>query len=159
MSSRSSRGVAPVVGVVVLVAVTVLLAAVVGAFAIGRGSGADDVPTSAVVAEQTRGKYGNPKVVLTLVEGDELDVRDLTVRVFVDGTPLEHQLEVPFFAETGFNSGPDGPFNSNTADKHWNVGEETSFTIAGSNSPQPTTGSTVAVRIYSNGKAVTTARV
>ena len=154
----SRRAVAPVVGVSLLLAVTVVLAALVGAFALGLG-GQENAPQAAIAADIESGAYGNPKIVLVHAGGDELDVRDLTVRVFVGGQPLEHQPDVPFFSQTGFNGGPDGPFNSNEADKIWTAGEETSLTIARSNSPQPSAGSRVTVRIYSNGEAVATAQV
>jgi flagellin-like protein len=155
----SRRAVSPVVGVVLIVAVTVVLAAVVGAFAVGVSGQTDDAPQAAITADMETGeRYGNPKIVLTHASGDKLDVRDLTVRVFVGGKPLEHQPDVPFFSEDGFNSGPDGVFNGNSADKVWTAGEETSLTIAGSNSPQPSAGSQVTVKIYSEGRAVATAR-
>ena len=155
----SRRAVAPVVGVSLILAITVLLAALVGAFAIGLGGQSDNAPEAAITARTEPGAYGNPKVVLTHMGGDELDVRDLTVRVFVDGEPLEHQPDVPFFSQTGFNGGPEGPFNANSADKIWTAGEGASLTIAGSNSPQPAAGSHIAVRIYADDEAVATARV
>jgi flagellin-like protein len=155
----SRRAVAPVIGVVLFVAVTVVLAAVVGAFAIGVSGQTNDAPQAAITADMETGeRYGNPKIVLTHASGDKLDVRDLTVRIFVDGEPLKHQPEIPFFSQTGFMPGPTGLFNSNTADKMWMAGEETSLTIAGSNSPQPSAGSQVTVKIYAEGTAVATAR-
>jgi flagellin-like protein len=155
----SRRAVAPVVGVLLLVAVTVVLAAIVGIFAAGVVDQVDDVPEAAITAGMATGeRYGNPKIVLTHVSGDDLDVRDLTVRIFVDGEPLKHQPDIPFFSQTGFISGPDGPFNSETANTVWTAGEETSLTIAGTNSPQPTAGSPVTVKIYTEGEIVATAR-
>ena len=155
MSSRSSRGVAPVVGVVVLVAVTVLLAAVVGAFAIGLGSGADDTPQAAITARSG----DNPnEIFLTHRGGDTLAVDGLTIRIFVDGQPLDHQPEVPFFGESGFVHGATGPFNPNN-DQHWSAGESARLEIAHTtNSPQPTAGSTVTVRIYVDDEIVATAK-
>jgi flagellin-like protein len=153
----SRRAVSPVVGVVLIVAVTVALAAVVGAFATGVGD-TGNAPEAAITADMETGeRYGNPKIVLTHASGDELDVRDLTVRVFVGGKPLEHQPDVPFFSETGFISGPDGVFHNN-ADKTWTAGEQTSLTIAGSNAPQPNPDSQVTVKIYAEGEPVATAR-
>ena len=156
----SRRAVSPVIGVVLIVAVTVVLAAVVGAFAVGVSGQTDDAPQAAITADMETGeKYGNPKIVLTHASGDELDVRDLTIRIFVGGEPLKHQPETPFFSQTGFIPGPTGVLNSQTANKIWTAGEETSLIIAGTNSPQPSAGSRVTVKIYSEGEAVTTARV
>ncbi|EMA39541.1 type IV pilin [Halococcus hamelinensis] len=148
----SRRGVAPVVGVAVLVVVTLVLAAVIGAFVIGLG-GADHTPTAAITADRN----GN-EVVLTHAGGDSLDVNDLTVRVFVDGRALDHQPRVPAVGMTGFRGAPGGPFNSRSDDT-WSTGEVASVTIATTtNAPQPAAGSTVTVRIYADGEVVATAR-
>ncbi|WP_435076410.1 type IV pilin [Halococcus sp. AFM35] len=153
----SRRAVSPVIGVVLIVAVTVVLAAVVGAFVVGVGD-AGNAPEAAITA-----KFGNEypnQINLTHHSGDPLDVTKLTVRIFVDGEPLKHQPDVPFFAGKGFKSETSGPFNSNTADKSWTAGETASLTVASTtNSPQPSAGSRVTVKIYSEGEAVTTARV
>ncbi|RJT00796.1 type IV pilin N-terminal domain-containing protein [Halococcus sp. IIIV-5B] len=149
----SRRGVAPVVGVAVLVVVTLVLAAVVGAFVIGLGGGTDHTPTAAITADRN----GN-EVVLTHVGGDSLDVNDLTVRLFVDGRALDHQPRVPAAGMVGFRGAPSGPFNSRSDDT-WSAGEVASVTIATTtNAPQPTAGSTVTVRISVDGEAVATAR-
>lgn len=153
----SRRAVAPVVGVSVLIAVTVVLAALVGAFAIGVNGQAGDAPEAAITA--TFGNEHPNQINLTHHSGDALTVRDLTVRISVDGEPLEHQPEVPFFSEKGFISGPTGPFNTND-DGIWRAGEVASLTVATTtNSPQPSAGSRVTVKIYSNGDAVAVARV
>ena len=152
MSSRSSRGVAPVVGVVVLVAITVVLAAVVGAFAIGLGSGTDDTPQAAITADLD----GN-RIDLTNTAGDTLDTTELTVRISIDGQQLEHQPKVHDYGSKGF-SGFYGPFSA-FGNEMWHVGETAGIEIAKTtNSPQPTTGSTVVVRIYANGNIITTAK-
>ena len=142
-----------------MLAVCVALAGVVGAFVVGVGEQTKDTSAATITAEMETGeRCGNPKIVFVHVAGDALDVRDLTVRVFVDGQPLEKQPDVPFFSESGFVSGPDGPFNSNTGDKTWTAGESASLTIAGSNSPQPSAGASVTTKIYVNGTVVATAR-
>ncbi|WP_080503144.1 type IV pilin [Halococcus morrhuae] len=154
----SRRAVAPVVGVVLLVGVTVVLAAIVGAFAIGIGQ-TDDVPKAAISADMATGEtYGNPEILLTHVSGDELIVRNLTIRIFVDGEPLEPQPQVPVAAGmNGFFGAPSAPLQKGK-DKTWTAGEETSLVIAGTNSPQPTAGSQVTVKIYTEGEPVATAR-
>jgi flagellin-like protein len=155
----SRRAVSPVIGVVLIVAVTVVLAAVVGAFAIGIGGQTNDAPQAAITADmETAETYGNPKIVLTHASGDKLDVRDLTVRIFVDGQPLESQPDVPGSGMPGFFGFPSGPFRQGN-NNVWTAGEEAALTIAGTNSPQPSAGSRVVVKIYSEGKAVATARV
>lgn len=153
----SRRAVAPVVGVSLMVAVTVVFAAVVGAFAVGVGGQSENTLQAAISAE-----FGNEhrnQINLTHQSGDALDVRDLTVRIFVDGEPLEHQPTVPATAGMeGFVGIPSGAFHEGSG--NWTAGEEASLTVATTtNSPQPSAGSRVTVKIYADGKAVTTARV
>jgi flagellin-like protein len=150
----SRRAVAPVVGVSLLLAVTVVLAALVGALAIGVSGQTDNAPKAAITADID----GN-KITLTHNGGDPLDVTKTTVRVFIDGDPLEQQPKVPATAGMdGFRYPPTGPFHKGN-DNIWTVGETASFIIATTtNSPQPNAGSRVNVKIYSNGKAVATAR-
>ncbi|WP_256685123.1 type IV pilin [Halococcus qingdaonensis] len=151
----SRRAVAPVVGVVLLVGVTVVLAAIVGAFAIGIGD-SGNAPEAAITA--TFGNEHPNQINLTHHSGDVLDVTELTVRVYVDGEPLEKQPNVPFTGTPGFKDTPTGPFNPES-DPRWTAGEMASLTIASTtNAPQPTAGSQVTVKIYSEGEPVATAR-
>ena len=148
----SRRAVSPVVGVVLLVAVTVVLAAVVGAFAIGVDNGGN-APEAAITAERT----GN-EINLTHHSGDPLDVTELTVRISIDGEPLDKQPDVPATGVAGFRGPPSGPFNAKSDDR-WTAGETASLTIASTtNSPQPSAGSRVTVKIYAEGEPVSTAR-
>lgn len=149
----SRRAVAPVVGVVLLVGVTVVLAAIVGAFAIGIGD-SGNAPEAAITAARD----GN-ELTLTHHSGDALDVTELTIRVYVDGESLEKQLKVPSTNPDGFRDPPTGPFNSASSDHRWTAGETASFIIAtGTNSPQPSADSQVTVKIYTEGEPVATAR-
>lgn len=78
----------------------------------------------------------------------------LTISIFINGQPLEHQPEVPAAGMTGFRGAPGGPFNSRS-DNIWTVGETASMRIASTtNSPQPGSGSRMTARIYSDGEAV-----
>jgi len=85
--------------------------------------------------------------------GDPLDVRALSVRIAVDGEPLDEQPPVPFFSASGFEPGPTGPFNT-ASDSEWSVGETASLTVAETNSPRIEPGSTVSVRLTTDGKTV-----
>lgn len=75
----SRRAVAPVIGVSLLLAVTVALAALIGAFAFGFDE-PDEPPQTAITPD----REGN-EVMLTHHSGDSLDVTDLTVSIFVNG--------------------------------------------------------------------------
>jgi flagellin-like protein len=147
----SRRAVSPVVGVVLIVAVTVVLAGVVGAFAIGIGD-SGNAPEAAITAERD----GN-EINLTHHSGDPLDVTELTVRIFVDGEPLEKQPDVPAYGSTGFND-LSGAFHV-WGTQPWKAGETAGLEIAGNNAPQPSDGSQVTVKIYAEGEPVATARV
>ncbi|WP_349770065.1 type IV pilin N-terminal domain-containing protein [Halobaculum limi] len=136
------RAVTPTVGVVLLVAVTIALAATVGAAALATGTPASPPPTAVVdlsVRETT--------LTLTHRAGSPLDVRDLRIVVRVDGDRLRYQPPVPFFAARGFHGGPTGPFNS-ASDPTWSAGETASLSVAGTNRPRLRVGSVVRVTLY-----------
>ncbi len=140
----STRALGSVVGVVLLLAVAVLTAAAVGLTALGAAP-PDDGPTRATFDLRVDADADR----LTLVHrgGDTVAVSDLRVRVRIDGRPLAHQPPVPFFAATGFESGPTGPFNT-AADGDWQAGERTSLRLAGTNDPALDPGSQVSVALY-----------
>jgi hypothetical protein len=77
----------------------------------------------------------------------------MEVHVAVNGTRLAHQPPVPFFAATGFEPGPTGPFNS-ASDPEWGVGEVGTLTVAGTNGPAIRPGATVRVTVVSGGYLV-----
>lgn len=141
--SDSRRANASVVGVVLLVLAAVALTGMVG-----------------VALSEVELPSGSPNAVLDLsadaeterVElvhraGDDLDVREVDLRVSVDGEPLAHQPPVPFFSAYGFESGPTGAFNP-AADSSLSPGDATSFTLASTNDPSISPGSEVEVVIY-----------
>lgn len=124
------RALSPLVGTVLLVALTVAIAATVGAMVatpdLHRGGETVRLTASADAATNT--------LSLTHDGGDPLDPDALTVRIRVEGTPLDHQPPVPFFSATGFESGPTGPFNSATTG-NWTAGETGTLELASTNSP------------------------
>ncbi len=72
------RGVSPVIGVILMVAITVILAAVIGTFVLGLGDSLDQAPQAQLDAE-----VGTDEFELSHNGGDTLRVGDL--RVSVDG--------------------------------------------------------------------------
>ena len=143
----SDRAVAPVIGVVLLVALTVVTAAAVGA-----------VVTIDIPGETTAVTFGleaasDGEIRLLHRGGDAVDPDSLRVRVRVDGDPLAEQPPVPFFAARGFESGPTGPFNSAYAGR-WTAGEAASLRVASTNEPSPRAGATVEVRMYADGQKI-----
>lgn len=139
----TDRAVAPVVGVALLVALTVILASAIAAGVV-QTPGSPAAPTLASFDAEADAT-GEIRVVHT--GGDAIDPDDLEVVVHVDGVPLSSQPPVPFFSARGFESGPTGVFNSATRDA-WRAGEVASLRVAGSNEPTISEGATVALRIY-----------
>jgi Cu/Ag efflux protein CusF len=140
----STRALSSVVGVALLTLVAVLAASVVGATAFGAAPAGDD-PTRAAFELQVDADAN--RITLTHSGGDAVSVSDLRIRVRIDGEPLAHQPPVPFFATTGFVSGPTGPVNV-ADDDRWTAGERASFELAGTNAPLPEEGSQVTVALY-----------
>jgi FlaG/FlaF family flagellin (archaellin) len=141
--------VTPVVGVVLLLAVTALLAGGVGAAALSVTPPEEPVRAALSLSVDADAD----RIRLVHEGGDALAAGTLRVRVAVDGDPLAHQPPVPFFAATGFESGPTGPFNSATNDT-WTAGEVAGFRLASTNDPSIRPGSTVRVRMYADGQKV-----
>lgn len=147
--SASSRASASTVGIVVVLAVTIAVAGVAtaGLASIDPHAPPPQAAFSLSVDGQT------DRLTLRHLGGDTLDVRNLSVRIRVDGTPLSHQPPVPFFAARGYRGGPTGPFNSR-ADPRWQPGEAASVRVAGTNAPGIDPGVTVTVTLVVDGTRV-----
>lgn len=137
----ADRAVTPVVAVVLLTAVTV-----VGATAVGAAL-TFEPPTKAPTAAFEADADATGTISVTHRGGDAVDPDSLRVTIRVDGDPLDEQPPVPFFSAAGFESGPTGAFNSATQD-HWRAGETATLTVAGTNEPSLTRGSSVELRLY-----------
>ena len=135
------RAVSPVVGVVLLTALTVVAATAVGTAVV------IDPPDPAPGAAFDLAADASGEVHVTHRGGDALDPASLRVRVTVDGEPLDEQPPVPFFSAPGFESGPTGPFNSATGGP-WRAGETASFRVASTNDPELHPGSNVELRLF-----------
>lgn len=141
MSARASSS---VVGIAVLTLLAVLLAGVVGAAVIDAAAGPPNPPrvTFEASADATR-----DRITLTHRGGDPLVVESLRLEIRIDGQPLAEQPPIPFFAATGFESGPTGPFNVRY-DGDWTAGETAGVRLASTNNPQLTQGARVTIRVY-----------
>lgn len=138
------RAVAPVLGAVLLVALTAALAAVVGVAALDTAEEGPDEggPTALSLSVDA----GADRLTLVHRAGAPLDARRLALRVRVAGTALDHQPPVPFFAAQGFRAGPTGPFNV-AADPEWTAGERASLRLASTNAPGIGPGDRVVVAV------------
>lgn len=136
-----SRALSPVIGVVTLVAVTLVLSVtLLSATAIEVSEPAPNAALTVSVDATA------DRIELSHRGGDELDVAEMTVHITVDGEALRYQPPVPFFASRGFKSGPEGAFNSASSNR-FRAGQQTSFAVAATNSPEIHSGSTVSVQI------------
>jgi hypothetical protein len=156
----TARGTAPVVGVVVILAVGLALGGAVaaGAEAVATATGQElgdgtDAPASIAVSLSVDGDT----IAVTHQAGPTLDASRVRLRIAIDGTPLAHQPPVPFFAAEGFRAGPTGPFNV-ASDGPWRPGETGAVRVAGTNHPEVEPGRTVSVTIYVGDERVATVR-
>lgn len=145
-----SRALSPLLGTVLLVVLSVLLAATMGT--VFGGAGIESTTTARFSASADA---ANDQISLTHEGGAALNSNALEIHVEVDGTPLEHQPPVPFFAASGFVSGPTGPFNNATTDE-WIAGETGSFRLARTNTPPLTDGASVEITITRDGTVLGT---
>ena len=74
------RAVSPVIGVILMVAITVILAAVIGAFVLGIGGETQETPQASLSFELNE-TNGDDNVDVEHRAGDTLDFSDITVRV------------------------------------------------------------------------------
>lgn len=143
-----SRAVSSVIGVVLLVALAVVLSATVLA-----GASVSMPESSPTASLDIAVDASADSIELSHRGGDPLDVADLDVQVRIDGEDLRHQPPVPFFAAHGFESGPEGAFNS-ASENTLRAGETTSFRLAKTNEPQLDAGVAVTVQITAGNSVI-----
>jgi len=112
--TRDERGVSPVVGVILMIAITVLLASVIGTFVLGFGDGLRE-GTPQVAFAVTETDADTDAVTVRKTGGEPLESDDL--RVVVNGTSLSEA------APSGFGSGEWATGESYTFDGDAGSGE------------------------------------
>lgn len=143
------RGVSPVVGSLLLVALVVCFAAVV-AVAFGSAPIGSSGPNAAFEMEVGAGG----EIDLDHVAGDPVEVGELSMTISVNGESLEHQPEIPFNGSTGFASAPSGPINGQSNDDEWSTGENVTLEVAGTNDPEIEAGDQVTVVLAVEGETI-----
>ncbi|WP_158855160.1 type IV pilin [Halorhabdus sp. CUG00001] len=146
----AQRAISPVVGTVLLVAITIVLAGTVGAVVFTP----DVEPSIPATRFSATADASADSITLTHEGGQALDPDTLDVRITVDGRSLDHQPPIPFFAATGFESGPTGPFNSATRG-NWTAGETGVLELATSNAPLVSDGASVEITVRRDGHVLT----
>ncbi|ADB62209.1 hypothetical protein Htur_3345 [Haloterrigena turkmenica DSM 5511] len=151
LESRT-RAVAPIVGLLALLALTVVLAATV---AVGMGfAGGALLESSPNAAFDLEADADRSELTLEHVGGESINVTNLELEIAVNGDRLEHQPPVPFVGAHGYRGAPSGPFNPET-DPEWRVGETATLRVAGTNDPAIQSGDTVSVMVVVDGTTVT----
>lgn len=138
-----TRALAPLVGVLALLTITIALAAVVavGASSISTGSVAPTAAFELAVDGAT--------IEIRHLSGDAIDVESLSMTIAVEGTELSHQPPVPFVGAAGFDGPPTGPLNPES-DSEWRSGESARLTVAGTNSPTIERGDAIEVELVAD---------
>lgn len=145
----TSRGLTPVVGVVVLVVITMVLTGLIAGIVAGDWR---DGSTSTVALSLTVTTDGNGVLELRHEGGETIDLEAVSMQVSIDDEPLKYQPEVPSFNPAGFHS-PGGAFHW-WSGSLWRPGEQGTLTLAGSNDPSIESGSTVTVVVIEDGHPI-----
>lgn len=74
--NADTRGVSPVIGVVLMIAVTVILASTIGVFVLGLGDNLEQTPQASWGAEQSNGN-----LTITHERGDDIDASSISITV------------------------------------------------------------------------------
>ena len=88
LTHKKDDAVSPVIGVMLMLVVTIVIAAVVAAFAGGLGSDVEMAPTAALDIDV----YANGKVTIEHLSGESLIQNEITVRVADTSNTLEAKL-------------------------------------------------------------------
>ena len=136
LKERKEDAVSPVIGVMLMLVVTIVIAAVVAAFAGGLGSDVEMAPTAALDIDVTY----DGKVKITSLSGEALITKDITIKV----------------TDASGNSKGTGNLYSEDGTKGY---KELSFTpgtttVVTLDSPSLSAGDYVTVTILANGKHI-----
>jgi len=124
------RGVSPVIGVILMVAITVILAAVIGTFVLGLGDSLEQAPQSQLSVEDASGSYSDDSTgdvfEISHTGGDEINMGD--IRVVVDGPSSVSSFETGAWAQG--DSGRTSPGDLTLQDSSGSaVSDSTSFSV------------------------------
>jgi len=142
------RGVSPVIGVILMVAITVILAAVIGTFVLGLGDSLQTTPQLSTSVSDAGDDYAGDTAdstafVITHNNGDSVDVSDVKIVVRDDNNAEVATFEADSWTDTG--DGADSETLQATLD-----GSD----LSGAGSGEFSVGSTVT--IYGDGSGTTT---
>ena len=138
IGNEEERAVSPVIGVILMVAITVILAAVIAAFVLDLGPGDSTAPNAQLGLETDTEYDGNDQTfaVLNHEGGDGIDSSEVTI--VVDGTELDEangfsdsdaDLEIPNFEDSELTVGNSLDIDSTDDDGAVDAGEEVDVRI------------------------------
>jgi flagellin-like protein len=103
---KEDDAVSPVIGVILMVAITVILAAVIASFVLGLGDQADEVqPNSSFNFDYNVSEAGDNDLTITLTNGDSIQAENLYLRGSIDGNSLDQDWRS---TESGILDGSSG---------------------------------------------------
>ena len=100
--SKDEEAVSPVIGVILMVAITVILAAVIAAFVFGMGGNLTEAPPSVSLVASSNSAEVGPDIVIKHVGGEALIGSDWKFSVVKEGLPPKY---VTSFANDDFEVG------------------------------------------------------
>ncbi len=133
------RGVSPVIGVILMVAITVILAAVIGTFVLGLGDSLQQAPQSQISVEDASGSYdGETQDIIEISHngGDEITMGDLRI-VLDHDTATVNNFESGAWEDTDGRS--DGLTLQDSSDSA--VSDTTTFSVGDTLTIHDATGS------------------
>jgi flagellin-like protein len=126
---RDEDAVSPVIGVILMVAITVILAAVIGTFVLGLGGNVQNAPQASFTFDYDAGgdgfsgAAGNDVVTITHDGGDVIDAARLTVSL--DGTDadtLTWDSSTAFASDVG--AGDSASYSEDSSNDNFQPGDE-----------------------------------
>jgi len=112
---KDDDAVSPVIGVILMVAITVILAAVIASFVLGLGDTADEVqPNTNFALDDLTGEGDETAATITLTDGDAIDFEELVIR----GSGVNNEDEGGEYALSDHDPEGDGT---------WNTGQSVEF--------------------------------
>ena len=140
---RTDRAVSPVIGVILMVAITVILAAVIGVFVLGLADDLGDSPTQATLSFEGDVNE-DPFVNVTHDGGDSLNFDEGDYSLVVNGTTVIDDLGEHIDEEVSQSSLSSGEtVDIDEADEGWETGPDTDVSIRDNNADATVDSGTV----------------
>lgn len=147
MDEEREGGASPVIGVILLVALTLILAAAIFSASVPVIA-FDRAPTARISIDEV--DPSTEKVVVVHGGGDSFNISEVKVLTYIDGELLKYPLEREP-GQTGYYFGDiddPGPIYKWSSDKAWDVGDACKFQVASTNSPSDIEpGDSVSVKV------------